>query len=474
MFLLLYAFKIIFFVIFMTLGLQNGLIFALSSNDTGVIIVDNLNFRSMPDRNSRILAQLGRGTVVKILERKDKWLKVSHNGQTGFISNRQSFIRLATVETFEKKKEHPQDIGKQIERYKKEAESIGLEIKKETLLVDRFAQKEKDTIQSLNRADQALNDARLKITSLTVDVKGIEDKIHVNTQASAKLTNEIKTSEHYAMKRIAALYKLACLGSMQMLASSESMFELFQKKKALERILVYDENLLQEFNEKKNRLIQINKSLSDQKKIKQSAEKELEQQVQIMSEQRAKRSLLLTDIQKKKTFQLAAIQSLKVAARELDLTIQSLKGAFEQKTTEGLTMPSFESFKGDLRMPVSGKVVSFFGPFKNKEFNFVNFQKGIDIQAKRGELIRAVYGGRIIFANWFKGYGNMIIIDHGENYYTLYAHADELFTAKGNRVEKGEVIATVGDTGSISGPLLHFEVRHHGKSVDPLKWVKLN
>ncbi|MFC1825913.1 murein hydrolase activator EnvC family protein [Thermodesulfobacteriota bacterium] len=66
----------------------------------------------------------------------------------------------------------------------------------------------------------------------------------------------------------------------------------------------------------------------------------------------------------------------------------------------------------------------------------------------------------------------MIIIDHGENYYTVYAHAEELFASKGNTIEKGEVVATVGDTGSLVGPGLHFEVRHHGKPVNPLKWIK--
>jgi septal ring factor EnvC (AmiA/AmiB activator) len=123
-------------------------------------------------------------------------------------------------------------------------------------------------------------------------------------------------------------------------------------------------------------------------------------------------------------------------------------------------------------MPVMGKIVDYFGPYKNSKFNVVNFRSGIVIQADRGEPIRAVFGGKIIYAGWLKGYGNMIIADHGDNYYTVYAHAEELFASKGNIVEKGEVVATVGDTGSLIGPSLHFEVRHHGKPVDPLAWLK--
>ena len=123
-------------------------------------------------------------------------------------------------------------------------------------------------------------------------------------------------------------------------------------------------------------------------------------------------------------------------------------------------------------MPVKGKIISFFGPFKNKKFNVVNFQSGIKIKADRGEPIRAVSDGHILYASWFKGYGNMIIIDHGNSYYTVYAHAEELFTSKGDRVEAGQVVATVGDSGSMIGPNLHFEIRHHGKPIDPLEWFK--
>ena len=123
-------------------------------------------------------------------------------------------------------------------------------------------------------------------------------------------------------------------------------------------------------------------------------------------------------------------------------------------------------------MPVKGRIISFFGPFKNKKFNVINFQSGIKIKADRGEPIRSVSGGHVLYASWFKGYGNMIIIDHGDSYYTVYAHLQELFKKKGDRVNTGEDIATLGDAGSMIGPVLHFEVRHHGKPENPLAWLK--
>ena len=123
-------------------------------------------------------------------------------------------------------------------------------------------------------------------------------------------------------------------------------------------------------------------------------------------------------------------------------------------------------------MPANGKIVSRYGAYKNSKFNLKGFRSGVFIKADRGEPIHAVYGGKIIYSGWFKGYGNMIIIDHGNSYYTVYAHAEELFKSKGDAVGRQEVIATVGDTGSMTGPRLYFEVRHHGKSLNPAKWFK--
>ena len=105
-------------------------------------------------------------------------------------------------------------------------------------------------------------------------------------------------------------------------------------------------------------------------------------------------------------------------------------------------------------------------------FNFKTFQNGIDIKSDRGEPILAICSGKIIFSNWLQGYGNLIIIDHGNSYHSVYAHAEELFKKEGELVEPGEVIATVGESGAMTGsPLLYFEIRHQGKPVDPLIWL---
>ncbi|MCK5138313.1 MAG: peptidoglycan DD-metalloendopeptidase family protein, partial [Thermodesulfovibrionia bacterium] len=134
----------------------------------------------------------------------------------------------------------------------------------------------------------------------------------------------------------------------------------------------------------------------------------------------------------------------------------------------------FEALKGKLLFPLSGKIISFYGNHTDPQLNTVIFQKGIEISAKQGQEVRAIYEGTVLYADWFKGYGNIIIIDHGGSYYSLSAHVSKLFKSVGERVEAGEVIALAGDTGSLKGNCLYFELRHHGKPLNPLKWLQNN
>jgi septal ring factor EnvC (AmiA/AmiB activator) len=100
--------------------------------------------------------------------------------------------------------------------------------------------------------------------------------------------------------------------------------------------------------------------------------------------------------------------------------------------------------------------------------------KGIDISAPVGEEIRSVFEGIVLFADWFRGYGKMAIIDHGQGFFSLYAHASELLVKAGDKVTPRQVIGKVGDSGSPEGPRLHFEIRQNGKPVDPLQWLVSN
>ena len=100
------------------------------------------------------------------------------------------------------------------------------------------------------------------------------------------------------------------------------------------------------------------------------------------------------------------------------------------------------------------------------------FRNGVDIEGGEGKDVAAVYGGHVIYTGWFKGYGNLIILDHDNEYYTLYAHIADIQVKEGDDVQQGQRIGTVGDTGSLEGPRLYFEVRHQGKPQNPEQWLR--
>ncbi|MEJ2101775.1 MAG: peptidoglycan DD-metalloendopeptidase family protein, partial [Desulfobacterales bacterium] len=287
------------------------------------------------------------------------------------------------------------------------------------------------------------------------------------------LIQKIKANEQYIAKRLVALYKLSWLGKFQMMASAASMHELLLRETAISRVLAYDEKVMNQILDNQQNLEIVRSRLQAHRNEKQRRVEQYQQEINQMAVERKKRSKLLAHVRKEMSAQQAAVESLKQAARELDEKIQNLDvGLTSAVPDEYIQGKPFRAYKGLLKMPVKGKIVSLFGKFKNTRYDVLNFRSGIEIQTERGEPIQAVYRGKILYADWFKGYGNMIIVDHGDSYYTVYAHIEEVFKAVGDVVEAGEVMATVGDSGSMTGPKLYFEVRHHGKALDPMQWLE--
>lgn len=130
----------------------------------------------------------------------------------------------------------------------------------------------------------------------------------------------------------------------------------------------------------------------------------------------------------------------------------------------------FSQAKGRLRLPVRGELAGRFGaPRQGSSLTW----KGVLILAPEGEEVRAVASGRVVFADWMRGFGNLLILDHGENYLTIYGYNEALLRRVGETVHAGDVIATVGATGGADTSGLYFEIRHEGKPFDPLTWVSL-
>jgi septal ring factor EnvC (AmiA/AmiB activator) len=156
---------------------------------------------------------------------------------------------------------------------------------------------------------------------------------------------------------------------------------------------------------------------------------------------------------------------LKAADADLARMIARLS---ERPATSG-----FGALKGKLPLPTDGHIEVGYGDVLNPKFNTVTLHKGLDIRAPAGTPVRAVAEGRVVFAGWLRGYGNLVIVDQGNGFHTLDAHLARFAREVGEAVKAGDVLGEVGDSGSLKGAFLYFEIRERGEAVDPSSWLSL-
>ena len=184
---------------------------------------------------------------------------------------------------------------------------------------------------------------------------------------------------------------------------------------------------------------------------------------------------MLEGIQSEKGNWESAVKEVLRAQEDLSdlittLVAQRIKLSLELERTKKL---AFEKRKGSLLWPVDGAVVASFGRVVHPVYKTVTVNKGIDIDATKGTLVLSVAQGIVEYVGRMRGYGQFIILNHSGGYLTIYAHLDQVKVANGEQVLLGAIVGTVGETGSLTGPKLHFELRDTEGAIDPIKWLKL-
>jgi septal ring factor EnvC (AmiA/AmiB activator) len=170
-------------------------------------------------------------------------------------------------------------------------------------------------------------------------------------------------------------------------------------------------------------------------------------------------------VRREKSSHERLFRELQEASKRLLDMIRKLE---ERETYEG---KGFPALKGSLSWPVNGKVAVPYGSQKDPKFNTPVFRNGVYIKTD-DDAVKAVYGGKVVFADWFKGYGNLVIINHGEGYHTLYGNLSETFLKVGDIIKGKDFIGKAGESGILNAPSLYFEVRYKGKPLDPMQWLK--
>ena len=354
-------------------------------------------------------------------------------------------------------------------------DAIDRELKQKKEKINKAEKEEISTINQLNAIDKKLSANQSELKRLNSKLEKLKKDVLVTDDQINQIDRDIAARKKLFTERLLALYKYKRSGGiLRTVFSSRSYLDLSQKTKFIVMVLNQDREHINHFLEQLAITKEKKEALQDNRKSLEKTKKSIVKKKSQIAKQKKEKSALLEKTRKEKKLYLAAVKELEKSSKELQSLIDGLKEKLTSKKERFTPSKgkSFATLKGKLPLPLSGKIISTYGKKVDPKLNTAFFQKGIEIAAEQGEAIKAIHEGKILYAEWFKGYGNIVIVDHGDSYYSLSAHLSQINKRVGERVEAGEIIALSGDTGSLKGPCLYFELRHHGEPLDPSEWLR--
>ncbi len=328
-------------------------------------------------------------------------------------------------------------------------------------------QQERSVLDTLGEAETALAEARAELRRVEAEREAAEARLARAREEEAEAQARMQARLAELKPRLLARARMGRAGSLQLLLESRSLADLVKRRYLLERILARDVALLDEaraaFEDRERARADRGE---EAERIRELAE-EAEDRKELAAARREERETLLSALRSARAFhERAAVELADQAVRLAEFVATLPPPRASMKGPGG-----FAERKGKLPMPAQGPISVGFGKVVNPKFNTITVQNGIDVEAPAGAPVRAVAPGRVVHSGWFKGYGNLVIVDHGEGYHSLVAHLGSMRKAMGEEVDAGDVLGTVGDSGSLEGAHLHFEIRERGRPVDPRPWL---
>lgn len=269
-------------------------------------------------------------------------------------------------------------------------------------------------------------------------------------------------------RRIRSLYKGMGAPPSLLAWLNSGVAEAARMRIYADRIARADAGLIRYVQQERKARARLLEVIRSETRALAAGKREVEKEEKRLRAARAKKARLLASIRKRRDRQRQAYSEVRRAARRLQGLLKRWAAKAKQRHRW-----SFEDRKGMLPWPVSGKILSRFDPVRRTASSTLTFKTGITLAAKRGEPVRAVGGGKVMYADRLRGYGNLLVLAHGKSLYTVYAHATIATVRVGDRVEEGQPIARVGEGGPLGRPAIYFEVRHLGKPQDPLRWLRV-
>jgi murein hydrolase activator len=352
---------------------------------------------------------------------------------------------------------------------KKQIEQIENDLKTEKEKFFNYDVKEKDILEQLTNIETEISDKKKGLDELETKISTKKIELDKQQKTLNEIESELDTTEKLLAERMVAFYKNAKRGYLRVLLSTNDLNILNHNMKYLRVIMNEDRKVMNTLGERKTEYGKQLADIKEQLVVVSHLEDAENQNLNELKQALEKEVLLLARIHSEKEFHEVAVNELQSAADSMKETIINLENSSKR---EKITLPSdFSKSKGKLPMPLAGKILK---NIKKLGERAVENKKGIYIDAPSGTQVMAVFEGRVDYSGVLKGYGQVIVINHGERYFTISAYLHELKKNKGDAVSPGDVIGYVGEAGLSTGPALYFEIRKGEENLNPLKWLKVN
>lgn len=357
-----------------------------------------------------------------------------------------------------------QDSRKELQQIQQRIENAQIDLKQKKQSELKFSRELALLKRTLKRIDQ-------RIVDLKGEQRQVLKRIGEQKEAVDSGQQDIRRTGRRLEKRLIALYKEGEIGPLKILFSADSPTELVQQYHYLSRVAQNDRELLAEYRAMVDTHRQALSDLEELNRHKTALLETEQQQRQAAADGRRLQSRLLSQVKREKQQLKNELTQLKERAERLQGLIVRLQREQESAAPPVLKpgAVSFSAGKGKLGWPVNGQVLIGFGTQKDKTLGTYYESNGVEIETVPGTSIHAVADGKVVFADWFKGYGNLLILSHTGGFHTLYAHADQLGKKLGEQVSAGEVVGKSGLGGRDS---IYFEIRQNGSPVNPLIWLR--
>lgn len=341
--------------------------------------------------------------------------------------------------------------------------------------INNLQKKESGYLETLHKIEKLLRDTEKELQAIEKDLELAQKEIELGEDELILEKQILKERTKLLENRLREIYKRRLTGYLEILFNSESFSDFLTRFRYMKNILSLDAEVINDIRRQMKKIEDNKVNLENREEILSLLKREVKKEKEnIEFSIKAKKSIV-NKINSQKEVYLKSLKELEQSSQEIKNIIERIYKQQEEDskrvTQKEVPAITLKPKKGILALPVQGKLISGYGRHKNTDFNTYTFNSGIDISAPLGQVVHAAGSGEVIYTGSIKGYGQIIIIDHGGRITTLYAHLSKILIDIGDKVKKGQIVGQVGDSGGVSSTRLHFEVRVEGKPTDPMNWL---